>query len=1158
MPSLGDNAVLLPDVPPDQLDAPVAVWREPVMFPTYLPQTPDRYPAYLDHRVYQGSSGRVYPLPFHDRIAQTPVEHQWDAVHIENRWLRVMVLPELGGRIHLARDKRTGHDLFYFNPVIKPALVGLAGPWIAGGVEFNWPQHHRPGTFLPMTSNIHIEPDGAAIVWCCDHDPFARMKGMHGIRLTPDRSTIELRVRLYNRSEERQTFMWWSNVAAKTHNDYQAFFPTDVHVVADHAKRSVATFPAATDHYYGVDYPSRRGNDRAVDSDLVVPGDRIDWYRNIPVPTSYMCVGSDQDFFGGYDHRADAGFVHWADHHYSVGKKLWTWGNAAFGHAWDHNLADDGSSYVELMAGVYTDNQPDFSFIDPGETKVFSQYWYPLSGTGPVQQATRDLAASLTLQESDHRHVRLAINATRVLPNTEVTIRTTDGTQIFTDRMDLAPDDAAITIIPVSDRIASTELELLIGPEQHPLLHLAPASAPDGADAAPAREPSDPSEIETVDELYLTGVHLEQYRHPTRSPEPYWSEALRRDPGHVNTNTGLGHRRYRQGLFTAAEQHLRTAIERLTMLNPNPADSEPYYLLGLTLIRLGRDADAYAALAKATWNRAWCGSGNYQLARIDARHGRDTDALQRVDEALRAEPGHLQARDLKIILLGRLGHPDAATNLLDDTITLDGLDAWTSDLQTRADRTDRTSRSKGQNWTDYCDAQMITDVALEYAHVGASRRALQLLETAIDRDRYRSLGQTAGTVMGHYHRARVLDELGLSQQSQDARTAAREADPTWNFPWRLDDGWALHAAITADCEDGRAHGLLGQWLYAHDRRTDALTSWRRSTDLDGTDPVIWRDIALASVNHHDDEQTALDCYDRALRLAPSDAKLWYERDQLLERMGKPVEHRLALLEEAPDMIAERDDLAVAFAQLLVDTGQAERSLDLLEGRTFQPWEGGEGAVLAAWERTQLTLAAQRMSDGDPHTAVAHVRAAIDSPVNLGEARHPLANPARLLLTLADALAAADQPTRAVEAWTSATEAVGDFSEMAPRSYSQNTFFSILAAHRLGGSADDIAAALTAGLREHCACLEQNPARVDYFATSLPSLLFSDDPQPRQELNIAVLRSQLLILNGDAEEANERLSAVLRRDPANRMARDLQCRISGHADDSNSRLSWRTV
>ncbi|HWJ11644.1 MAG TPA: DUF5107 domain-containing protein, partial [Nocardioides sp.] len=163
------------------LDAGGAVaWSAPVTIPTYEPGTPDEFPMFLDRRVYQGSSGRVYPIPFIDRVSAEPTDRTWQAIHLENRWIRLMVLPELGGRIHIGYDKTADYDFFYRNNVIKPALVGLAGPWISGGVEFNWPQHHRPATFLPVDTAIEEQPDGSVTVWCSDHDPFTRMKGMHG------------------------------------------------------------------------------------------------------------------------------------------------------------------------------------------------------------------------------------------------------------------------------------------------------------------------------------------------------------------------------------------------------------------------------------------------------------------------------------------------------------------------------------------------------------------------------------------------------------------------------------------------------------------------------------------------------------------------------------------------------------------------------------------------------------------------------------------------------------------------------------------------------------------------------------------------------------------------------------------------------------------
>src|SRR5690242_1474092 len=237
--------------------ATVQVRVEDLMIPTYLPAPPDKNPMFLEKRVYQGSSGKVYPLPFTDRIAEKPVERKWKAVWIENEFIRAMVLPEIGGRIHVLQDKTNGYDAIYNQPVIKPALVGLAGPWISGGIEFNWPQHHRPATFLPVDFEIEEHADGSKTIWCSDHDPMTRMKGMHGVCLRPGCAYLELKVRAYNRTPQVQTFLWWANVATRVHEAYQSFFPPDVYYVADHARRSMSEYPLAKAFYYGVNYGER-------------------------------------------------------------------------------------------------------------------------------------------------------------------------------------------------------------------------------------------------------------------------------------------------------------------------------------------------------------------------------------------------------------------------------------------------------------------------------------------------------------------------------------------------------------------------------------------------------------------------------------------------------------------------------------------------------------------------------------------------------------------------------------------------------------------------------------------------------------------------------------------------------------------------------------
>jgi len=907
-------------------------WRESIDIGTYEPGEPDRYPMFLDQRVYQGSSGRVYPLPFIDSVSSTKTSRTWDAIHLENEWIRVVVLPELGGRIHIGYDKKADYDFFYRNNVIKPALVGLAGPWLSGGVEFNWPQHHRPATFLPVECTIEHGDDGSVTVWSSDHDPFARMKGMHGVRLHPDKAVIELVVRLHNRTSETQTFLWWANVAARVHDDYQSFFPTDVQWVADHAERSITAFPVADREYYGVDYPERGG------------ADRLDFYRDIPVPTSYMVTETQDDFFGGYDHAAGAGFVHWADRHIAPGKKQWTWGNAKFGHAWDALLTDDDGPYVELMAGVFTDNQPDFSWIRPGETKTFEQYWYPIQGIGVVHQANLDAAVHLSAVDGG---ARVGVSTTAVRPGQRITLRAL-GSVIAQWTVDVAPD--APLIAEVVTAAAMHELTL----DVEGLIVWTPRVHTDQPEPQSATEPSLPADIESVDELYLTGVHLAQYRHPTWSPLDYWREALRRDRGDARSNLALAEHHYRQADYAAALHHTEAALVRLTARNGNPPGGGASYRMGLVLTRLGRTSDAYDAFAKATWNGEWRQAASVELARLDLRAGHYANAAKHAAEALRHDADDARARSLLVLARRRQGI-DADT-LVTEALALDPLDQLALYLADRPTSDDPATR---------------LDLAMELAAAGELDAAIGIA-TSVGASTRSAAGNEAPIAL--YLAAHWLERDGRDSDAAAARSAARTVDATLAFPSLLEHHDALVAALAADDTDSRAHGLLGSLLYHHGRHDEALDHWLRAVDLDPADPVALRNAGIASYNHGDDATGAVDFYERALALAPDDARLWYESDQLWKRLDRPVAERLARI---PSSALHRDDLAVEVAELLTSLGRPDDAVSLLLSRPFAPWEGGEGRALAAWDNANAALG----------------NGLVDPPASLGEARPAFAAPA---------------------------------------------------------------------------------------------------------------------------------------------------------------------
>ncbi|MBE0696595.1 MAG: DUF5107 domain-containing protein, partial [Anaerolineaceae bacterium] len=402
-------------------------------------------------------------------------------------------------------------------------------------------------------------------------------------------------------------------------------------------------------------------------------GTDVSWWANSPSPTSFFSAESKYEFFGGYDHARGAGVVHVADAGISPGKKFFTWANGPFGHQWQRNLMDDTGEYLELMAGVFTDNQPDFSWIMPHETRTFSQFWFPVQQIGAMKNANVRAAINLELKGDV---AWCGVYATEVLPHAQVILSGKDHV-LFERTVDLAPGAPFTVEVSVLAGIEPTSLLLrVLTAAGEEIIRYQPEGPGDGSLPEPYQPVPAPGDVSQNEQLYLIGLHLEQYRHPTLVPEIYWEEALRRDPGDARCNLALGKSLLRRGLFKQAEAHFRKSVQRLTAWNFNPYDGEAHYNLGLVLQYQGCLDEAYKAFYKAVWNYAWQSAGYYALAQIDLQRKDYARALDHLERSLQVNSQSSKARSLKAALLRRSGNPAGAAALAAGTFQMDPLDFW--------------------------------------------------------------------------------------------------------------------------------------------------------------------------------------------------------------------------------------------------------------------------------------------------------------------------------------------------------------------------------------------------------------------------------------------------------------------------------------------------
>ena len=1052
--------------------------------PTYEVGKPEKNPIFLEKRVYQGSSGVVYPYPVIETMSDEKVDKDYLAIWIENEYIKVMILPELGGRVQMAYDKIAKRHFVYYNHVIKPALVGLTGPWISGGIEFNWPQHHRPTTFMPVDTCIEENADGSVSVWVSEMEKMFHQKGMAGFTLRPGCAYLEIKGRVYNRTDVPQTFLWWANPAVYVNDAYQSVFPPDINAVFDHGKRAVSSFPIATGTYYKMDYSA---------------GVDISNYKNIFVPTSYMGVNSRFNFEGGYENDTKAGMLHVASHHFSPGKKQWTWGNGDFGRAWDRNLTDESTPeerqkwgftepgfrpYIELMAGVYTENQPDFTWLMPYEEKMFTQYFMPYRELGVVKEASKDLVFNI----EENTFKVFATNKQDV----RIVLRKDSGEVLYDKQHTLSPETVLVETVDVKgakmNELTFEIVKSFVYGQRTVLSWHAEADEirpiPDSAEAALL-----PEQIKTNEQLLITGRHLEQYRHATWNPLDYYEEALRRDPNDIRCLNAMGLWFIRKGRFAKAEGYLRKAYKLSIKRNPNPYDSEPLYNLALALKYQGKVDEAYELFWKATWSKGWADAGYFEAAKISVMQGRYEDALDEIDRCLNNNWHNHKARALKVAILRYLNKKDEALSLIKESLSFDLFNygcryeqyLLTNNAAVLSEMKEMLRKS----------AQNYDEIALDYYAAGLTDEAKAIWQIAIE--------EGATTPMTYYYMGRY-DE-------------AEKADSTYCFPNRAEDVITLEAAKEKNPKGAKAPYYLGCLYYAARQYDFAIENWELSARLDPKFPTVWRNLALGRFNKQDRQQEALEYMERAFHLDENDERVFMELDQLYKRLHRSHAERLAFYEQHAELIDRRDDLVLEKATLLNMLGRYEEAKGIIDNRIFHPWEGGEGKVSGQYQMCRLEIAKQLLQkDSKDARAKQLLEECLVFPHHLGEGKLYGAQDNDFLYFLGRYEEGTEGPTEPAAAMY--------YNDAKP----DKIFYAALCYRKLGQ--EDKARSLFNKLINYGKQHIFEKQTMDFFAVSLPDLLIWEDSLDTKNL---IHCKYMLALGyygmGDTEKALKFLSEV---------------------------------
>ncbi len=883
---------------------------ETLVLPTYSEPESEALPMFAENRVHQRTSGDPYPNKIVARVDRTaPVDREYIAVRLENEYVSVVILPEIGGRIYSATDKITGYDFFYKQHVIKPALIGVLGSWISGGVEFNWPFHHRASGYMACDFKVEECADGSAVCHVCDHDPIDRMKGMVSIVLRPGEKVFETRMRLYNRTPEQHSFLWWENAAVPVNESYQIFFPQDVTYVNFHYLKSRISFPVA-------------GNGVFNGIPMQEPRD-ISWHKNTREATSYFASASDYDFFGGYDHGKGCGVVHIGDHHISPGKKMFTWAYGQLSKSWEKALTDTDGQYAELMAGSYSDNQPDFSWLAPYETKQFSQYWYPISEIGAPTFANLNCAFRI---EREGEEGMLHLQACRNYPAAQ--IKVTYGEKVlYTDTLSLSPK------APISLNLGKIPQYVTVSVYDQngdTVAEYEEKCFDDYKMPEPITDMPEAASMQSAQELYLAGVHVDQYRDPAVKPDAYWKKALEREIDHIPSLIAMANYECKLGNLQSAEDYAERAQKALCKFNNHPQSGECYYVLGRICEEKGAYRKAYDHYYRAAFASDAVAKAMTRIAVLDLRKKDYQEALRHAEWALDYGKNNALATAVCIIAERALGIKVAADARANAYLSKDPLEHLIGYLSGKTDFYESLFCNPVQTCLDLCE---------DLEAMGQYACAKSLLEGLV-----KTRPETTCRILG-YAMAYFSKLCGKTSELELLNAEQWDIGPT--FPNRPMEERMLRFAIE-QTGSANAKMLLGCYLYHRRRYGEATALWEECPD----DYMAKRNLAVAYFSHLNRHEDALALMREVLAERADDEALLYETVVLMNKMGISPEEKIDLILSHR---VTREDVRVELTKSYNQAGQYEKAIETLMEKPFTPCEGGEHAIADQYMFAHLCL-----------------------------------------------------------------------------------------------------------------------------------------------------------------------------------------------------------
>ncbi|MFQ5857238.1 MAG: DUF5107 domain-containing protein [Anaerolineae bacterium] len=997
----------------------VKAYAGTITLPTYEIRGENRNPVF--HSQY--GVAHIYPYTLLDDIAPTPREVTYRTLNLENRYLRVTVLPDLGGRVYSVYDKVSGREMFYKNSVVKFAPLAIRGAFFSGGLEFSFPVAHAPTTADAVNWDLRGNEDGSATIACGGLEHMSRMRWTISLTLYPDRCALAQDVQLQNPSPVPGRYHYWTNASLEADDQTEFVYP--LRRVRSYEFAGTASWPGARIDLITED-PGLEGMEGVPEWPAHRLHEPIDfrWQKNMLAQISIFGRDVQWDFFGAWQHSSDHGYAHFADQRDVSGMKLWSWGNAGVGIMNQAALTDDGSLYAETQCGAM-ETQLDFDFLPPDHTRRWREWWLPLRGLGGLSCASAEVGARVALASSDRAGwVDLTVGICPARRLDKATVRLSVPERVLLEKeVAVAPEKPWVYTEAVRAReLAGHPITLTVLDDRRQVILEYTHDRDVGA--VEPFHPRDEAEPATAEDFYSLGLKHENFDNRAEVLKAY-AKALALDPSHGPSHLRLGLMLLRAADLATAEAHFRQAVAA--------GEAEANYYLGTLRLYQDDPGEAEAHFRGVPAGTPVSAAAACGLGRIALGRGEWEEAAELFRQARAEDTTSIVARLLLAMALRQAGRGAEARHELEEVLLEDPLNHPALREMALALGDEGASYSAKLNRLLADDRQYILDLACFYVDAGLLDDALVILRDAAEEQGPEASAEGWDYPMLHYLAGELCRRLGRQDEAAEWFARGAEADPDLVFPSRLEEILILSRIVEEHPHDYKAKYYLGNFLYAHQRFEEAVQLWEEAAaGLDAFD-VVHRNLGLAywqrrrpeprpeprrrAVKGRDDLERASVLFERALQINPRNQDLYLHLDDLYVAQGLP-DKRQALLEKMRALIDPRDDLHKRMVIMLVDLGHYEQAIQMLTEERFVPSEMDQSFRLA-YVRAYLQRAQAHIEAGSIEEAIADYRSALEYPENVGVGRPLSAANAEILYRLGCACEQLGRFDEAIAAWREA-------------------------------------------------------------------------------------------------------------------------------------------